>query len=137
MVQDAVEIADVEAISGTELSLFCLVGGKRVGVPLALILPGSEVHRPGDHGKLAIPKTLAITLGLACDSGVAANKVRLFLVSCRHCQRPVIMVARIGHPELVQLQHHLRGCARYEALGAAPGVMATLGHFRVMPTSLE
>jgi hypothetical protein len=49
MIQDAVEIADVEAVWGTELSLLCLVGGKQVGVPLALILPGSEVHLPGDH----------------------------------------------------------------------------------------
>jgi hypothetical protein len=47
------------------------------------------------------------------------------------------MVAWISDPELVQLQHHLRGCVRYEALGAAPGVVATLGHFRVMPTNLE
>ena len=31
-----------------------------------------------------------------------------FLVSCRACQRPVMLTARISDPELAELREHLR-----------------------------
>jgi predicted NUDIX family NTP pyrophosphohydrolase len=60
-----VEFADVQVLFDTGLSLVCLVEGMRVRVPTLLIQPGSEVWRNGDHGKLVIPKSLALSVGLA------------------------------------------------------------------------
>ena len=54
-----------------------------------------------------------------------------FLVSCRACQRPIMLVARISDPELAELREHLRTSHPAMQLPPSPGVEATLRHFRV------
>jgi hypothetical protein len=58
-----------------------------------------------------------------------------FLVSCRHCQRPVITVAWSA-AELAELERHARRCAP-DALGATPAADETLRHFRVVPVQQD
>ena len=60
-----VEFADVQVLFDTGLSLVCLVEGMRVRIPTSLILAGSEVWRNGDCGKLVIPTSVALSVGLA------------------------------------------------------------------------
>ena len=62
---DRVEFRDVEALSYRRLSLVCRVGSTLVSVPPRRILPGSQVRRRGDRGKLVLPKEVAVDLGLA------------------------------------------------------------------------
>ena len=62
----SVEYADAQVLFDAGLSLVCLVDGIRVRVPTFLIESGSEVWRDGDHGKLVIPKWLALSVGLTC-----------------------------------------------------------------------
>ncbi len=64
-VENSVEYADAQVLFDTGLSLVCLVDGIRVRIPTLLIQSGSEVRRNGDRGKLVIPKSLAINIGLA------------------------------------------------------------------------
>ena len=59
---------------------------------------------------------------------------RRFVVSCTHCRRIIVGVARIGDAELDQLRVHLLACRPSEVIGPYPGVEATLRHFRVEPT---
>jgi hypothetical protein len=69
--EDSVEYADAQVLFDTGLSLVCLVDGIRVRVPTFLIESGSEVGRNGDRGKLVIPKSLALNIGLASERGEA------------------------------------------------------------------
>lgn len=69
--EDSVEYADAQLLFDTGLSLVCLVDGIRVRVPTFLLQSGSEVRRHGDHGKLVIPKSLALSIGLASERGEA------------------------------------------------------------------
>ncbi len=62
---DRVEFRDVEALSYRRLSLVCRVGSTLVSVPPRRILPGSQVRRCGDRGKLVLPREVAVHLGLA------------------------------------------------------------------------
>ena len=62
---DRVEFPDVEALSYRRLSLVCRVGTTLVSIPPRRTLPGSQVRRCGDRGKLVLPKEVAIDLGLA------------------------------------------------------------------------
>lgn len=65
---DLVRIAHVRAVSDG-LALICeLPDKRRIGVPLHLIHPSSEVRRPGDEGTLVIPKQLAHDLELDGDA---------------------------------------------------------------------
>jgi len=68
---------------------------------------------------------------------MATRKTVRFLVSCRHCQRPVMTVFWTDE-ELRVLREHLRHCASSD-LGADPhGVDdETLKHFRVVPVEVE
>jgi hypothetical protein len=45
------------------LDLICEVKGRRFGVPKGSICAASEVRKPGDRGKLVIPRSLARNLG--------------------------------------------------------------------------
>jgi hypothetical protein len=62
---------------------------------------------------------------------------RRFVVSCTHCKRVVMVVARIGGAELDRLRGHLLACRPSDVVGPRPGVEATLRHFRVTPTDDE
>jgi hypothetical protein len=64
MATELVRVPNVRAISDG-LALICeLPDKRRIGVPLLLIDPGSQVQHVGDYGVLVIPKHLAIDLGL-------------------------------------------------------------------------
>ena len=60
----------------------------------------------------------------------------VFLVSCKHCKRPVATVARLDDPELARLRTHLRACRPAERLDDLD-MEATLRHFRVTATEPE
>jgi hypothetical protein len=62
---ERVEIADVEVLHGGNLVWLCRVGDKVVCLPALGVLPGTEIRRKGDRGRLAIPHDLAVELGLA------------------------------------------------------------------------
>ena len=62
---------------------------------------------------------------------------RRFVVSCTHCKRIIVVVARIADAELDQLRVHLLACSPSEVIGHLPGVEATLRHFRVVPTDRD
>ncbi len=38
--------------------------GRRVVIPRALVLPGSELSKPGDHGRIVVPRDHAYDLAL-------------------------------------------------------------------------
>ena len=57
---DRVEFRDVEALSYRRRSLVCRVGSMLVSVPPDRILPGSQVRRRGDRGKLVLTEAVAI-----------------------------------------------------------------------------
>src|SRR5262245_34412176 len=59
-----VEFKDVEVIAATYFTLLCLVGGKFVGVPSLKMLPGTDIARRGDRGRLILPRDVAERLGL-------------------------------------------------------------------------
>jgi len=54
----------VQVLFDTGMSLVCLVDGIRVRVPSHLIESGSEVRSNGDRGRLVIPRSLALAVGL-------------------------------------------------------------------------
>jgi hypothetical protein len=60
-----VEIADVEVLDYGALVIRCRVGDRVVWVPSLGTLPGAELWRQGDRGRLVIPHDLAVDLGLA------------------------------------------------------------------------
>jgi hypothetical protein len=60
-------IHGVTVIGDLGAALVCQVGGRRTLIPLALVLEGSEVEKPGDHGMLFIPQEFAFDLGLAVE----------------------------------------------------------------------
>jgi hypothetical protein len=59
-----VEFSDALVLFDTGLSFVCLVDGLRVRVPSLLMGAGTEVRRIGDRGRLVIPRTLAVSIGL-------------------------------------------------------------------------
>ena len=62
--KDAVEFKDVEVVATTYFTLRCLVGGRFVGVPFPKMLPGTDIARRGDRGRLILPRDVAEWLGL-------------------------------------------------------------------------
>ena len=61
--EDTVEFDEARVVSAG-LVLICEVRGRRVGIPTSRLAPGNEVWKPGDVGKLVIPRELARDLGL-------------------------------------------------------------------------
>jgi hypothetical protein len=59
-----VEFADVEVLTANNLVLICRIGNRTVAVPARRILPGTDVARAGDRGRLIIGRELALNLGL-------------------------------------------------------------------------
>jgi hypothetical protein len=62
-----------------------------------------------------------------------------FAVTCLHCHRLVMVVPRIGTPELEQLREHLLGCCPQQIMDliGLAGVETTLRHFRVVSMGTE
>ena len=56
-----------------------------------------------------------------------------FLVSCRACQRPIMLAARLGDPELAELREHLIRSHPSMKVPPSLGIEATLQYFRVEP----
>jgi len=64
MQSPAVAFSYAEADEQRGMNLHCIVRGKRAALSPLLIQPGSDVWRPGDRGKLVIPRWLAVELNL-------------------------------------------------------------------------
>jgi hypothetical protein len=62
---EQVEVRDVEVVAATYFTLRCIIGGRFVGVPSLKTLPGTDVARRGDRGRLILPRDVAERLGLA------------------------------------------------------------------------
>jgi hypothetical protein len=56
-------VETVTVIADVGGALVCEAGGRRTVIPRALILAGSEVSKPGDHGNIVIPSRFAFDLG--------------------------------------------------------------------------
>jgi hypothetical protein len=61
----AVEIEDVEVLDGGNMVMRCRGGDRVVWVPSLGKLPGTEIERQGDRGRLVLSHDLAVDLGLA------------------------------------------------------------------------
>ena len=61
---ECVEIADVEVLDGGSLVMRCRIGDRVLWVPSLGTLPGTEIARQGDRGRLVLPQDLAVDLGL-------------------------------------------------------------------------
>jgi hypothetical protein len=64
-------IATVTVVSELNNAFICSVDGRRIVVPRALVLAGSEVHKAGDRGRLVVPRQLAFELGFRDCTGWA------------------------------------------------------------------
>ena len=62
---DRVEFSDVKVIRADDLVITCQVGEKIVAIPPLRTLPGTEISRTGDQGRLVLPRDVAVSLGLA------------------------------------------------------------------------
>jgi hypothetical protein len=62
---DRMTFDNVEVISATDLVVMCQVGARVVGVAPLHMLPGSDVSRAGDRGRLVLARATAVDLGLA------------------------------------------------------------------------
>jgi len=60
-----VEFADVEVLDYGGPVMCCRVGDRVVWVPALRVLPGTEIKKQGDRGRLVLPTELAADLGLA------------------------------------------------------------------------
>jgi hypothetical protein len=58
----------VTVICDIDVALICEVDGRRTVIPRALLLTGTEVSKPGDHGRVVIPQELALDLGLIASA---------------------------------------------------------------------
>ena len=61
---DRLEFADVEVISCNGRITVCRVGNTVVGVPSRCMLPGTDIARTGDRGRLVLAREFARNLGL-------------------------------------------------------------------------
>ena len=67
--EESVQFADVQMIRDTGLTWLFLIDGKQVAVPPHLVLAGSTIAWPrARRGKVVIPKSLAMSLGLGVTS---------------------------------------------------------------------
>jgi len=64
-VTNRVEIVDVEALDGGGLVMHCRIGNRVVWVPSLGMLPGTEIRRQGDRGRLVLAHDVAVDHGLA------------------------------------------------------------------------
>jgi hypothetical protein len=59
-----VEFEDVQVLGMSDLLMMCQIGDQIVKVPSLQILPGTTISGHGDHGRLVLPRRVAIGLGL-------------------------------------------------------------------------
>lgn len=64
MADSSVQFDDVEVLRDGGLALLCVIGGKQVWVPKAQMLPGSQLTKAGDRGRLVVPDWFAADHGL-------------------------------------------------------------------------
>jgi hypothetical protein len=64
-------IETVTVIGELSTALICCVDGRPTVVPRTLVLDGSELRKPGDRGRLVVPRRVAFDLGLGRHGGVA------------------------------------------------------------------
>jgi hypothetical protein len=67
-----VEFADVEVLDYVGPVMCCRVGDRVVRVPALPVLPGTEIKKKGDRGRLVLP------LDLVVDRGLAGRSTRSF-----------------------------------------------------------
>ena len=60
-----VVIADEEALDGGGVVMHCRIGNRVVWVPSLGMLPGTEIRRQGDRGRLVLAHDVAVDHGLA------------------------------------------------------------------------
>ena len=61
---DRLEFDNVEVIRSDSATATCRVGNRLASVPWRWMLPGTELVRTGDSGRLVVPRELAKHLGL-------------------------------------------------------------------------
>jgi len=64
-----VEFVDVEVLESTGLLLRCRTDGRVFDIPPLRLLPGTEISRVGDRGRLVLPSDVVDDLGI--DARVA------------------------------------------------------------------
>jgi hypothetical protein len=69
MVDGACVELQAEVLGSTALLMRCRVGERIVGVHPLRLLPGTEVRRAGDFGKIVLPSEVARSLGLLPSIG--------------------------------------------------------------------
>lgn len=57
-------VEQVTMIGELESAIVVQHEGRRVVIPRALVLPGSELSKPGDHGRIVVPSDQAYDLAL-------------------------------------------------------------------------
>ncbi len=58
-----------------------------------------------------------------------------FAVACSGCSRDLLTTTRIGDPEIVTLEAHLRTCRQSESLGSTPPLGEIMRRIRVAVAS--
>ena len=61
--EELVELGDVSAVAATPGILICRIGTPQFQIA-DIMVKGGDVHRPGDRGRLLLPRWLATNLGL-------------------------------------------------------------------------
>ena len=59
-----VEFEDVDVFASSDIVMLCHINGRKVAVTQRTVLPGSEVSRVGDRGRLVLTREVAIGLEL-------------------------------------------------------------------------
>jgi len=62
---DRVEFDDVHVFASSDVVILCSINGKAVAVTPDTVLPGTQVSRIGDRGRLVLPRRIAVDLALA------------------------------------------------------------------------
>jgi hypothetical protein len=59
-----VEFMNVHVLAATDFTLMCRIRRTFVSVPALKTLPGTDIARRGDRGRLILPRDVAAKLGL-------------------------------------------------------------------------
>ena len=68
------QFEDVQVLAATNFILMCRIGKKFVGVPCLRALPGTEIARRGDRGRLVLPRDVAEKIGSAKASATPSHR---------------------------------------------------------------